>query len=259
MLRLALAQSPADLDGPDARMDWLRTTLPEVVRKGADLLVLPELFACGYNIGEAVQDRAEPWDGPAFNAISEMAQAFGLAIHYGFAERAPGGIDNAALCVSPQGKVLSHQRKLAIPPGFERHHFHPGQGCHLFTYGGLRIATLICYDAEFPETVRHVAAAGADLVLVPTALGADWSWVAHSMIPTRAYENGIFLAYANSAGIELGMAFLGASVIAAPNGSELARAGDHPTVLYADLDRDHVTKAQARLPYLHDRLALRLD
>lgn len=124
--------------------------------------------------------------------------------------------------------------------------------------GGLRIATLICYDAEFAETVRHVAGQGAELILVPTALGAEWGWVAQTMMPTRAYENGVFLAYANSAGQQHGMAFLGHSLIAAPDGTEAARAGSSPEILIADLDRARVTAAQSRLPYLQDRLPIGL-
>lgn len=258
MLRLALAQAPAALSTPADRLDWLRDTLPEVAQRGADLLLLPELFACGYNIGSAVFDRAEPLTGPTFDAIAGMAQTTGIAIHYGFAERVDGQIFNAAACVSAAGALLCCQRKLAIPPGFERDYFAPGQGCHFFEMGGLTIATLICYDAEFPETVRHVAALGADVVLVPTALGEDWPWVAETMIPTRAYENGVYLAYANSAGIAGDMRFLGRSVIAAPNGQEAARAGAGPDIIYATVHKSSVQKAQARLPYLTDRHHIRL-
>ena len=106
-----------------------------------------------------------------------------------------------------------HQRKLAIPPGFEWDYFSPGQGCYLFTYKCFKITTLICYDAEFSETVRHVAAQGADLVLVPTALGTDWDWAGEKMMPTRAFENGVFFAYANGVGTQDGITFLSKSVI----------------------------------------------
>ncbi len=257
MLRLALAQAPA-LDSPAARFDWLRDVLPEVSEQGADLIVLPELFACGYNIGPEVETRAEPVDGSTFQDIRKLAQEHDIAIHYGFSERGTDVIYNAAQCISKDGTRLSHQRKLAIPPGFERDHFTPGEGCDMFTLKGMKIATLICYDAELPETVRHVAGLGAELVLVPTALGDAWSWVADTMIPTRAYENGVYLAYANSAGVENGMRFLGSSVIAGPDGREEARAGAEPTILYAQLDPQRVRDAQARLPYLTDRHALRL-
>jgi len=56
---------------------------------------------------------------------------------------------------------------------------------------------LICYDAEFPETFRNVASQEVQLVLVPTALSAQGGSVALQVIPTRAFENGIFVAYAN--------------------------------------------------------------
>ena len=258
MFRLSVAQAPAELPTPSDRLEWLGAELPGIARGGADLVVLPELFACGYNIGDDVERRAEPLEGPTFTAIAEMARRAGVAVHYGFAERAQGNVYNSAVAVSPKGEVLCHQRKLAIPPGFERAHFTPGQGCKIFDYLGFRIATLICYDAEFPETVRHVAEQGADLVLVPTALGAQWEWVAKTMIPTRAYENGVFLAYANSAGVENGLEFLGSSFIAAPDGRELARAGGTPQVLFADLDNSLVSAAQNRLPYLKDRTGIML-
>ncbi|MGC1497468.1 MAG: carbon-nitrogen hydrolase family protein [Sulfitobacter sp.] len=258
-LRLAVAQAPADLSSPAARLEWLRSILPGVAKQRADLLLLPELFACGYNIGDAVHELAEPIEGPTFTAMAELAQRFGLALHYGFAEREGDTLYNAALCVSPQGTVVSRQRKLVLPPGFERDYFTPGHGCDVFNYRGVKMATLICYDAEFPETIRHVAALGAQLILVPTALGADWSWVADQMIPTRAYENGVYLAYANSAGVQNGMAFLGRSVICAPDGIEVGRAGAEAEIIYANLDLSRVDAAQTRLPYLQDRHRLVLD
>ncbi|MCC1494020.1 carbon-nitrogen hydrolase family protein [Cognatishimia sp. F0-27] len=253
MFRLCVAQAPANLDTPLDRLAWLETELATVAAQGVDLVVLPELFACGYNIGADVTDRAEPVDGPGFEAMARLGRKFGVALHYGFAERDENALYNAVQCVSAEGTRLTHQRKLAIPPGFERQFFKPGSGCETFVYRGMRIATLICYDAEFPEAVRHVAAQGAELVLVPTALGAQWPWVARQMIPTRAYENGVFLAYANSAGEDHGLEMLGESVIAAPDGVELARAGRDACFLVAEIEPARVRAAQARLPYLIDR------
>ncbi|MTI02171.1 carbon-nitrogen hydrolase family protein [Roseibium sp. RKSG952] len=257
--RLAVGQSPAELATVKDRLDWLSGVMPAVAAEDADLLVLPELFASGYKIGEQVATRAEPADGPIAQAIAALSKTHGVAIHYGFPEVDGEVIFNAAQCIGPDGARLGGHRKLAIPPGFEGDHFTPGRGCTLFSYRGVRIATLICYDAEFPETARHVASMGAELVLVPTALGAQWEWVAQRMIPTRAYENGVFLAYANSAGSEHGMTFLGQSFIATPDGRELARANTQAQIIYGTLQLDKVSAAQARLPYLTDRKALKVD
>ena len=257
--KLAVGQVPADLDGPQSRLDWLSVKLPEIAAKGTDLLLLPELFATGYNIGDLVTARAEPADGPTAEKISALAKLHRVAIHYGFAELGSDAVYNAAQCIGPDGAHLGGHRKLLLPPGFERDHFTQGCGCTLFNYRGIQIATLICYDAEFPETVRHVASLGAELVLVPTALGGQWAWVSQRMIPTRAFENGIFLAYANSAGAEHGTTFLGQSFIASPDGKELARATAEPAIIYGYLQLDMVAEAQARLPYLTDREALPID
>jgi len=253
---LAVAQSPAELATTQDRLNWLSDVMPAVAVEHTDLLVLPELFATGYNIGDQVLARAEPADGAIAQTIAALAKAHGIAIHYGFPEADGDAIYNAAQCFGPDGAHLSGHRKLAIPPGFEREHFTPGQECTLFTYRNVRIATLICYDAEFPEAARHVASLGAELILVPTALGAQWEWVAQRMIPTRAFENGVYLAYANSAGVENGMAFLGQSVIATPDGQELARAGVDPEIIFGTLQLEKVPAAQTRLPYLKDRGAL---
>jgi predicted amidohydrolase len=186
LFRLAVGQSPAELATPAARLEWLREVLPEVASMQTDLLLLPELFATGYNIGDRIAAQAEPADGPTGQTIAALAKAYGVAIHYGFAEAVGEDIFNTAQCFGPDGARLGGHRKLAIPPGFEADHFKHGEGCSLFSYRGLQIATLICYDAEFPETTRHVAAMGAELILVPTALGAQWGWVSHTKLHRRA-------------------------------------------------------------------------
>lgn len=259
VFRLAVGQSPAELGSPKERLAWLRDVLPEVAGLQTDLLLLPELFATGYNIADKIAARAQPRDGSTAQAIAALAKMHGVAIHYGFAEADGIDIYNAAQCFGPDGTLLGGHRKLVIPPGFEQSHFKRGKGCTLFSYRGLRIATLICYDAEFPETARHAASLGAELILVPTALGDQWGWVSQTMIPSRAYENGVFLAYANSAGTENGMRFLGQSFIAAPDGQEIARAGMSPELIYGEIKREKVAASQSRLPYLDDLKVLKAD
>lgn len=255
---LGVAQSPADLVGSEARLDWLDNQLVSYSGKKVDMLLLPELFATGYNIGDKISEYAEKPNGPIASRIKEIANRHDLAVHYGYAELSDDKVFNSAQCIGPSGDVLGTHRKLILPPGFEADHFAQGQGTQCFDYRGMRFGTLICYDAEFAETARHVAMQGAQVLLVPTALGDKWEWVSKTMIPTRGYENGMFLAYANSAGHENGMDYLGQSFISQPNGSEAIRAGSQPEIIIAELDVDLVAKAQARLPYLTDRTRLHL-
>lgn len=251
-LGISLAQSPAELNGSEQRLKWLETTLAALDKK-TELLVLPELFACGYNIGDSLSTWAEANDGPTADAISALTKKYRVAIHYSYAERAGDCIYNSSQCFDESGSRLGEHRKLSLPPGFEIDQFAPGKGCCVFNYHGFQIATLICYDIEFPENARHLGEQGVDLIIVPTALGKAWGVVAEHVVPTRAFENGCFVAYANQAGIEHGLEYYGGSCIASPQGQVLARAGADPEIIYASLDISQVTAARQRLPYLTDR------
>jgi len=258
-MRLAVMQAPAALTGSEARLAWFEKALQTHAGDCLDLVVLPELFACGYNIGDAVETLAEPADGPVARQMAALAQRYNLAIHYGFAERDGDRLFNAAQLFGPDGQRLGGHRKLILPPGFESRYFTTGTGIHLCAYRAMTVATLICYDAEFPELARQAAMRGADIILVPTALGDQWGVVAHKMIPTRGFENGVFLAYANYAGCENGLSYLGASFISAPDGAILARAEAAPEVIIATIDKSCVAAAQNRLPYHQDLGKIQLD
>ncbi|SFO39344.1 Predicted amidohydrolase [Roseovarius lutimaris] len=255
-LRVAVAQCTAGLDGAEARLAWLSDTLQARGAAPLDLIVLPELFQCGYNIGDRLAARAEAADGTFARAIADLAKTHGTAILYGYAERQGDQLYNAAHCIDRSGESIGHHRKLLLPPGFEGDHFTSGTGCELFELGGFTIGLLICYDVEFPENPRHVALAGADIVAVPTALGAGWGVVSEKVVPSRAFENGVYLCYANYCGSENGADYFGGSCLIGPDGQDLARAASDPALIEATFAKSAVSAAQARLPYLSDRRRL---
>ena len=253
-LNVVVAQSPASLVGPQERLDWLDKAIASISAFQTDLVVLPELFLTGYNVGDRIDDWAETQGGDAFQRTTELAKRHGIAVNLAYAERDGEHIYNSAACIDKHGHVVGTHRKLLLPPGFEADHFQPGSACRTFVIGAFTIATLICYDAEFPETFRHVS--NADLVLVPTALAAEWDVVAQRVIPARAFENGVYVCYANHAGHENGIDYLGSSCIVGPDGKDLARAGDTEQLIFASLDVSRVGAARARLPYHIDRQKL---
>ena len=118
--------------------------------------------------------------------------------------------------------------------------------------GDWRIAIIICYEVEFPESLRQAAQNGAQLLLVPTALGADWGVVAEHVVPTRAFENGVWLAYADHAGTCGDLSFYGGSRVVDPFGQIAVHTKDADSLISTELCRDRVFFAQSRLPYLHD-------
>jgi len=92
---------------------------------------------------------------------------------------------------------------------------------------------------EFPEAVRAVALRGADLLIAPTANMQGFDTVPLTLVPARAYENQLFVAYANACGREGELVYGGLSGVAAPDGSLLAQAGRGDALLVVDLVADH--------------------
>ena len=121
----------------------------------------------------------------------------------------------------------------------------------MFTLSRWCVAILICYDVEFPEAVRACALRGAQLIVTPTALKQEWAFVAWNMVPTRAFENGVFVAYANYCGSENGFNYLGESCFAGPSGI-LTVTADKEILLKADLDLAEIETSRRTLTYLDD-------
>ncbi len=253
-MRVGVFQSDTSGLTPERRIGRLHKA---VKAANVDLIVCPELFVSGYAAGDDVKRFSEPSDGPCAQKIAQVARETHTAIVYGYPEAADSVRYNSAQCFDAQGVSLANHRKLVLPPGFEADVLTPGAGLTLFELCGIRMGLLICYDAEFPEAVRSTAEAGAQVVIVPTALGCQWGVVANRVMPARAFENGVYLLYANHTGVECGVTYLGGSCIVGPDGNDLARAGDAEEVISAKLDPARVTASQARLPYHQDVRALR--
>lgn len=222
---------------------------------GAELLVTPELGTSGYALGKDFETVAETRDGSIIEALKEISADCGLAICAGFPERDGSRVFNSAVLVRPDGHCEFYRKGHLYGDG-ERAAFVAGEeASHVFDLFGIRTAMLICYDVEFPETVRSLALAGAELVLVPTALpsGIVSRRVADMVVPTRAFENGVFLVYADLCGDEGALSYSGRSVILGPDGDELARAGTGETLLVAGIDVAGYEDAKAQNPYLTDR------
>jgi len=249
-LRAAIHQYECRDESPVERLQRLDRTLDAHGSK-LDLVICPELFLSGYNVGDKIRLLAEPQGGPFALAAAAFAKKHRTALIYGYPERAGAVIYNAAACIDQDGRMIAHHRKLRLPNAFEKTYFATGDAYTLFELNGWSIAILVCYDVEFPETVRACAARGAQLVVAPTALKSEWAFVARSMIPTRAFENRFFVAYANYCGREGSFEYLGESCFAGPDGRVIA-GGSTEALVTAELDPAEITTARRALTYLED-------
>jgi predicted amidohydrolase len=163
----------------------------------------------------------------AATVFGGVAAEHGISLLVGYPESAPEGLYNAAMLVDSGGRVLLDYRKMHLWGDYESALFRPGSPCALVELRpGLRVGILICFDLDFPEPAQDLAARGADLILVPSATTAPYHIVPRSLVPARAYENAVFIAFCNQAGSSGGAPFIGESALAAPDGTVLVATGD---------------------------------
>jgi 5-aminopentanamidase len=216
---------PLDVAGNLRRLD---AACAAAAARRAEVLVTPEMFTSGYAIGRAAAERlAEDPGGPAETAVAEIARRHGLAVVYGHPERAADGrAYNAATMVGADGAVRGRHRKVHLFGDVDREQFAAGgERPATFGHDGSRVGMLICYDVEFPESVRSLAVGGARTVLVPTANMTGCDQVQEILVRARAYENGIGVVYANYCGADAVFEYNGLSTICGPRGEVLAQAG----------------------------------
>lgn len=230
-MRVAVFQVSATLGAKEKNIAAVRAAARTAASWNADILVLPELFLTGYNLGPRVRELAEHRNGPSLNSLAEIAREEKCAIAIGFPELDGGAIFNSSALFDAQGSLVAVYRKVHLFGPEERQVYSPGSELIVHRIGELQIGMAICYDIEFPEFARELKRRGADVIIVPTANMEPYFEVPKTFIRARALENGIFVVYANFCGIEGELRYTGLSGVTGPDGIDLARAGPHGEAL----------------------------
>jgi predicted amidohydrolase len=252
---LALMQANARVLDADANCAALEAAAKTAAGEGASVLVTPELFPVGY---APLRLRAE-LDPATLPAIREtlrgIALRHGIALVYSLPSVSDGDSWHiTSTLVDAAGTELLNYAKVHLFGDDERSAFSPAEASPaVVDFNGFRTSMVICYDVEFPETVRAAAMGGAELLLVPTALAHGFESVPQILLRARALESQLTIAYANHCGTEDGCEFLGGSVIAGPDGSLVATAGPGAGLLYAEVDPGAAGRARDVVPYLRER------
>jgi predicted amidohydrolase len=255
-MRIALIQ----VASPEAEaVDHRRERVEDLVRsaKGADLIVLPELWPVGYFAFDRYADHAETLEGKTVSRLAAAAQDMQCLIHVGsFVEQAQGGVRNTAVLLGPAGDVLHAYSKIHVF-GYESREaelLQPGKllGLSDSRYG--RFASTTCYDLRFPELWRALIDAGAELVVVPAAWPA--ARLSHWRLFTsaRAVEQQVYVIACNAVGEQSGIALGGHSRVVDPWGAVVAEAGTEEGILWCDIDPARVEATRGEFPVLRDRL-----
>jgi predicted amidohydrolase len=244
-LDVLIVQLPPEPNDVGANLATAIRTIDE--HPAAGLAVFPELFLNGYSLaGMRPLDLTTPSSPLA--GLQQAARRTGTALVVGAAERVRRGVADSAICIDEEGAIAASYRKVHLF-GEEHRWFRAGDGYVVVELAGVKVAQIICYDLEFPEPARAVAAAGAEL-LVTIAANMDPYANEHALfLRARAAENRLPHVYSNRVGDESGFRFCGSSGIADASGRVLAELAPYePEVHLA-----HIAIGERPLPdYLAD-------
>jgi N-carbamoylputrescine amidase len=251
----------------------------EAVARGAQLVMLQELhtglYFCQHESTDLF-DLAEAIPGPSTEWLGALAKELNIVLVGSlFERRAPGLYHNTAVVLERDGSLAGKYRKMHIPddPGYyEKFYFTPGDlGFTPITTSVGKLGLLVCWDQWYPEAARLMALAGADLLLYPTAIGANPADAADERARQReawitiqrshAVANGLPVLVANRTGFEpdptgqtAGAQFWGSSFVVGPQGEFLTQAGtDQAEVLVVDVDLARSENVRRWWPFLRDR------
>ncbi|TSD40262.1 carbon-nitrogen hydrolase family protein [Rhodococcus sp. KBS0724] len=268
ILRVGLTQWHATTD-VEVNLATAIRLIREATDNGATLVVLPEN---GLMLGSNVQMReaALSEDAEPIAALRRVAHEQDVVVILGgMKNRTEEGVFNSALVIDRDGTLAGRYDKMHLfdanidGQSFEASTVErPGSGPVLLDIDGVRIGLTICYDVRFPELSRELAAAGAEVLLFPSAFvqstgAAHW----HALLRARAIENLAFVvapATVHSPNAESTDAFAtyGHALAVSPWGEVLADLGCSPAaVTVVELDLSAVATARTKLPVLKGRRA----
>jgi predicted amidohydrolase len=223
----------------------------------SDLILLPEIWPCGYFSFDRYQAESEPIDGPTVTAISRRAVERDCYVLMGsFVENDQGSIYNTALLLGPEGRPAARYRKIHLfgYQSAEREILTPGRDVVVADtpWGPSGLST--CYDLRFPELFRRMVDRGANFFLIPSA----WPMVRlegwRLFNRARAHENLAYLISCNCAGTNAGTQYAGHSMIVDPMGQVVAEGGEKAAVVTAEIDPARVDSVRKEFSFLDNRV-----
>jgi predicted amidohydrolase len=228
-----------------------------------DLAIFPELFLSGYKIGDRFHQIGLRAGDPHFARLTRAAATMRGAILVGapLAGPRPGEVQNVAL-LAGGGPEVAIQAKRYLPnygPFEEGVPFSPGSASAVLPLGERRLGVGICYDTFFPEIFRGLALGGAELLAIPSAAPVTSRRLFEKVLPARAVENAVPVAYVNRTGVEDGVVFGGGTGLWDARGEPVAleelplsEAGDGERLLAGEIDLDDAARWRPFRPVLRD-------
>ncbi|GAA8907287.1 carbon-nitrogen hydrolase family protein [Helicobacter pylori] len=243
----------------------------EAHNKGANLIVLPELFDSGYYVNDkdaefginlkAIEHGEKTLKSETLRALSDFSKSSDTHIVACSIEKTNKKFYDSAYIIPPKGGIVGKHRKIYLW-GDEKSRFKRGKKYEVFTldFGDFsaKVGLQICYEIGFGVGANLLALQGAEVLIYPSAFGKARAYNWDLLSKARALENGCFVCACNHSGEETNaqlkqtLEFAGDSRIIAPNGKIIAQATKLNEVIIAEMDLNEVVLQRQKIPYLQD-------
>ena len=263
IVKLALIQQHATKDKND-NLTRARQAYETAARQGANVIAFAELaftfFYPQHPANESVHHLAETIPGPTTDLFCELAKKWHVVTVINLFEKKGNKTYDSSPVIDSNGQILGVTRMVHIMEGpcfHEQDYYHPGDAKELVFKTSIgKIGVAICYDRHYPEFMRALKLAGAELVIVPQA-GAVGEWpegLFEAELRVASFQNGYFAALCNRVGKEDCLEFEGKSFISAPDGKVIAQApAQEDFILIHEIDLDEIQSCHAERHFIKDR------
>ncbi len=268
-IRISTAQFENRSGDKNYNLDVIESMSVTAAREGSQAIAFHECSVTGYTFArkmnrEQMLELAETVPGgPSVKRLEKIAAKSGIAVLAGLFEKDDKEkIYKTYVCVTRDGLMAKHRK---LHPFINRWVV-PGNSYTLFSLQGWKCGILICYDNNIIENVRATKLLGADIIFMPHVTmctpsprpgagfvdprlwmnrkaepdklraefdgpkGREWlmKW-----LPSRAYDNALYVVFSNPVGMDDDQLKNGCSMIIDPFGNILNEC--------RKLDNDFVT------------------
>ena len=222
----------------------------------SDLILLPEIWPCGFFSFDRYQRDSETIDGPIVTEFKAAARHRECHVFMGsMVENDAGRLYNTSILLDPAGEIAARYRKIHLF-GYQSEEtaiLEPGKKVVVTDAPWGKSGLSTCYDLRFPELYRCMVDKGAAFFLVASA----WphvrleAWKLFNRC--RAHENLAFLISCNCAGTNRGKKYAGHSMVVDPLGQVVAEGTEEDDYVIAEIDPGQVDAIRQEFPALQDR------
>ena len=254
-LRVAIGQMDVALGDAEANLRTVQALAAEAASGGAELLVLPELWGSGYDLGRA-EELADELNTGLFSAVAALSRHHRMAIAGSLLEwdAEEERAYNTATLYNADGALLGRYRKIhRFGPMDEDRYLGAGDEAPLLTTEWGTTALAICYDLRFPELFRRYALEGARIIIMPSEWPVPRIEHWRTLVRARAIENQCFVVACNRVGADRANTFGGRSAVVDPAGAVLVEGGAETELLHATLKLELVDDVRKIIPVWNDR------